>query len=274
MKKVRITKILISTLILLLVLICNNVNINAEETITEVKSGKTYQIDLNQDGKKENVRLTQHLLEKDNPYNYYGSIYVDGVKVYTTPKDVYGFTVTMKFVTCGNQVFLNVTQYTDNDIMLYNKLLYFNDNKLIEAIDFTKIEGVRSCEIISASEDKIKVACENMPSQLASILWNATYTVEGSKVKLKSPVHKVKSGVNIALSSLTTNRTVTFTRKVGGKKEAFKVSYGKKVKLLSITVKGNKIYGYFQYGKKKGYLRVDPYYEKSYFKGVYKYLAG
>lgn len=274
MQKNKILKLLPSIILIFIVLLCHNVQAKAE-TIIDTTKDKTYQIDLNQDGKEEKVKLEQYSLT-DSVDNYYGIIYIDGKKLYTTPKDIYAYDIDMKFITCGNQVFINVSQYTDNGIIEYNKLLYFNGTTLEESIDLYKAEPcARSCEIISVNEDKMVVACESMPSQLASITWKSTYLVDGNTVKLKGNVHKVKSGIeNRSISTLVTNRTVTFASKIGSKKVSFKLGAGKKVKLLSITTKGHKIYGYFQYGKKKGYLRVDPHLDTAYFKNVYKYLAG
>lgn len=274
MQNKKIIKLLTSIILMFVVLLYHNAQVKAK-TIMVTTEGKMYQIDLNQDGEKEKVKLKQYAID-DSAYNYYGIIYIDGKKAYTTPKDVYGYGIDMKFVSCGDQVFVNVSQFTDNDIMVFNKLLYFNGTSMDEVIDFNKVEpSVRTCEIISATEDKIVVACEAMPTQLASIKWKSTYLVNGNTVKIKSHVHKVKSGIeNRSISTLVTNRTVTFSSKIGSKKVAFKLTAGKKVKLLSITTKGNKVYGYFQYGKKKGYVRVDDYHDTAYFKNVYEYLAG
>lgn len=274
MSKKKIFILLPSIFLMFVVLLCHNVQAKAE-AITDTTRDKTYQIDLNQDGKKEKVKLKQYSLA-DSSDNYYGIIYIDGKKAYTTPKDIYAYDIKMKLITCGDQVFINVSQSSDNGFVDYNKLLCFNGTTLEESIDFKKVEPcVRYCEILSVINDKIVVTCESMPSQLASITWKSTYLVEGNAVKLKSHVHKVKSGIeNRSISTLVTNRTVAFTSKIGSKKIAFKLGAGKKVKLLSITTKGGRIYGCFQYGKKKGYLRVDPHYDTAYFKNVYKYLAG
>ncbi|WP_167956353.1 hypothetical protein [Anaerosporobacter faecicola] len=274
MKKKGIFQYVSKVTLMLSLAVCFTVSAKAK-TITDAKEGKTYKIDLDQDGVKEKVKL-KHVTQEDSPDNVYGEVYIDGKKKYTTDTEAYGYGINMKFVTCGDQVFINLSQETDNDILLINKLLYLKEDKLIEAVDFKSVEsGIRGCEITSAKEGKIIVRCEAQPNQLASILWNSTYIVDGTKVTLKSHVHKVKSGIpDRSVSSFVTNKKLTFTTKVGNKTTAFKVGAGKKVQLISIVTKGDKIYGYFKYGKKKGYVRVDPYYEKAYFKNVYKYLAG
>lgn len=277
MKKEQIVKYLISFVCVVIVALGICTQVNAEtKTVTNAKEGKTYEIDLDQDGSNEAIKLVQKPISKDCPDNYYGILYLDGKKVYTTSKEVYGFDVGMKFVTCGKQVFINLYQSAESDIIVMNKLLYLQDTKLVEAIDILQSEPcVRDCEVTGATDGKITVSCNAMPCQLASIMWNATYKVEGSKVTLKSNVHKVKSGIERDYNStLTTNRSVSFMKVAGGKEVSFKLAANQKVKLLSIKTKGNKIYGYFQYGDKKGYVRVDPYYTKAYFKNVYKYLAG
>ncbi|WP_455715558.1 hypothetical protein [Anaerosporobacter sp.] len=274
MKKKKIMKLVSGIILMFVGLHFHNVQVDAK-TIMDTTKDKTYQIDLDQDGKKEKVKLKQCSID-DLDYNYYGIIYVDGKKAYTTPKDIYAYDINMKIITSGDQVFINVSQSSDNGNLEFNKLLSFNGTTLDEVIDFKKVEpGLRSCEITSATKDKIVVSCESMPCQLASIKWKSTYLVNGNAVKIKSHVHKVKSGIEgRSISTLETNRTVTFTSEIGSKKVAFKLGAGKKVKLLSITTKKDKIYGCFQYGKKKGYVRVDPYHETAYFKNIYKYLAG
>jgi hypothetical protein len=247
------------------------------ESIVSANEKTTYQIDLDMNGTKDKIELKQYLVSKDMNGNYYGILYINGNKVYVTSKTNNGYGIEMNFITCKDQVLINLRQSTDNDIMVFNKLLYFKNNEVKEAVDFKQMEpGMRSCKVVKVANDEITVQCEAQPCQLASVLWKSTYTVQGNSVKLKSAVHKVESGIkNHSVSSFVTNRALTFTDKIGSKKAVFTLKADQKVNLLSITTRKNgEIYGYFQYGKKKGYLRVDPYYDTPYFKHVYEYLAG
>jgi len=277
MRNVKIMKLL-TCYIALVLMIWGKPAIHAKaEGIVEAGQRKTYQIDLDMDGTDEEIELKQYQISKDMEGYYYGILYVNGNKAYATSKSDYGFSIEMNFITCGDQVFINLRQSSDNDVMLYNKLLYFKNDVVEEAVDFKKVEaGMRSCRVSKAADGKIIVECEAQPCQLASILWKATYTVQENSVKLKSAVHKVVSGnENHSVFSFVTNKTLTFTNKVGSKNAAFTLKAGKEVKLLSITTRKNgKIYACFQYSKKKGYLRVDPYYNTAYFKNVYEFLAG
>ncbi len=278
MRSVKIMKLVTCYIALLVLMIWGKPVIHAKaEGIEKADQEKTYQIDLDMDGTDEEVKLKQFQISKDMEGYYYGILYVNGNKAYTTSKSEYGFVIEMNFITCKDQVFINLRQSSDNDIMLYNKLLCLKDDVVIEAVDFRKVEaGMRSCRVAKVAEGKIIVECEAQPCQLASVLWEATYTVQENSVNLKSAVHKVKSGSeNHSVDTFVTNKTLTFTNKIGSKNVAFTLKAGQKVKLLSITTrKSGKIYACFQYGKKKGYLRVDPYYNTPYFKNVYEFLAG
>ena len=278
MRNVKIMKLLTCYIALLVLMIWGKPVIHAKaEGIENADQEKTYQLDLDMDGTDEEIELKQYQISKDMDGYYYGVLYVNGNKAYVTSKSDYGFVIEMNFITCGNQVFINLRQSSDNDIMLYNKLLCLKNDVVIEAVDFKEVEaGMRSCRVAKAADGKIIVVCEAQPCQLASILWKATYTVQENSVKLKSAVHKVESGIeNHSIAYYVTNKTLTFTNKVGSKNVAFTLKAGQKVKLLSITTrKSGKIYACFQYGKKKGYLRVDPYYNTAYFKNVYEFLAG
>lgn len=247
------------------------------ESIIKADTGKAYQIDLDQDGTTEKVILKQKEISEELGGFYYGILYVNGKNVYETSKLDYGFELTMNFVTCGERVFINLRQNTDNDIMLFNRILSYQDDTMTELVDFKKEEpGMRSCYLKKATANKLTVECEAQPNQLGSVMWNAIYQIDNNEITLKSAVHKVKSGMeNRSVATLVTNKKLTFTDRVGSKTKAFSLTAGKKVKLVSITTrKSGKIFACVKYGDKIGYLRVDPYYNKACFQHVYEYLAG
>lgn len=273
MKKQKIQKSIIAMLTMIAVFALCSLSVGAAGT-KKASVGKTYQIDLNKDGVKEKVKIKSYAVDK---YGYeYAKVYVNGKALYTTPKDVYGYRVNMQFITCGKQVYINLNQATDNDYTGMNILLMYKGKKLVKIADFKSAEPcVGTSEVIASTSNTITVKCYAQPSQIGGILWNSTYSVKGSSIKLKSNVHKVKSAIEKrSVTLFTANKSIKFTTKVGGSKAAYYIKKGTRVKLLNIVTKGSKVYGYFQYSKYKGYLRIDPYYNTSYFKNVYQYLAG
>lgn len=231
--------------------------------------------DVDGDGVMEQIGFTQTEL-KDYPDFFYGTITVDGKEVLSTPQDQFGYWLTASVITCGKNVFVEVYQFGDNDICVFHKLFSIDKNhKAKVAVNFLKTEpAVTSSDIIKVTNKSIKLSSYTQPSQVGAIKFDSVYTVKGNKVTLKSATHKVKSLVKKLKKLIyTTNRKVKFTTKINGKK-GFTLKKGVKVKLLNVTLVKNKVYGCYKYGKKKGYLRVDKYLTKGYFKVVYHYLAG
>lgn len=74
-----------------------------------------------------------------------------------------------------------------------------------------------------------------------------------------------------------TAKKVTFYKKAGSKKVAFRVPKGKAATLKKLTYSKKKIYLQFKYGKKYGYLHVNRAnynFEKPLFQNVNSRLAG
>ena len=80
-----------------------------------------------------------------------------------------------------------------------------------------------------------------------------------------------------AKNKFITAKKVTFYKKAGSKKVAFRVPKGKAVTLKKLIYSKKKIYLQFKYGKKYGYLRVNRAnynFEKPLFQNVNSRLAG
>lgn len=88
---------------------------------------------------------------------------------------------------------------------------------------------------------------------------------------------KDKYSKYFAKNKFITAKKVTFYKKAGSKKVAFRVPKGKAVTLKKLTYSKKKIYLQFKYGKKYGYLRVNRAnynFEKPLFQNVNSRLAG
>ena len=80
-----------------------------------------------------------------------------------------------------------------------------------------------------------------------------------------------------AKNKFITAKKVTFYKKAGSKKVAFRVPKGKAVTLKKLIYSKKKIYLQFKYGKKYGYLRVNRAnynFEKPLFQNVNSRLSG
>ena len=88
---------------------------------------------------------------------------------------------------------------------------------------------------------------------------------------------KDKYSKYFAKNKFITAKKVTFYKKAGSKKVAFRVPKGKAVTLKKLIYSKKKIYLQFKYGKKYGYLRVNRAnynFEKPLFQNVNSRLSG
>lgn len=273
MKHEKVRKVIIALVTIVAIFATCSLQAGAAKT-KAASVGKNYHIDLNNDGVKEKVKIKAYAIDQ---YGYeYAKVYINDKLMYTTPKDNNGYRVKMQFVTCGKQVYINLNQSTDNDYTAMNLLLRYKGKKLVKVGDFEASEPcVTASEVVSSTSNTITVRCYAQPAQIAGVIWDSTYNVKGSSVKLKTKVHKVKSAIEgRSVAKFTANKSIKFTTKAGGTKASYYIKKGTAVKLLNVVTKGSKVYGYFQYSKYKGYLRIDSYSKTAYFKNVYKYLAG
>ena len=143
-------------------------------------------------------------------------------------------------------------------------------------------------EIVTANKKGITVKHRVQPMETGWINWTLPFKYSKQKfIRTASSTKTVRSelGQNrkdkysryFAKNKFITAKKVTFYKKAGSKKVAFRVPKGKAVTLKKLTYSKKKIYLQFKYGKKYGYLRVNRAnynFEKPLFQNVNSRLAG
>lgn len=262
-------------------------------SITNVVPGKpgagnavTTSCDITGDGIPETIRT--YYTWKDG-YTDYFYIDVDGSNALSlNMADHLCFAPFVNIVVSNPEnICIQILCHTDNDYTAFNQLFQYDAS----AKQFSPLldlhSGVtKACENVTAATDTgFIVKNHYQPPEIGWISWNYTYTWQNGIPVLVSDQNTVTSAV-FKNKKFTTERTLTFYKTPGGKKKAFKLKPGKKVKLKYIKVTSNRMYAGFKYGKKTGWLRIDNSYEKvykynrksgttkGYFKKVYMHLAG
>lgn len=248
------------------------------------------EVDMDHDGKADSIRI---YISKDcDGYATHLTMTMNGKSVYS-PKvtDLYCYMFSAKYfkLANNNQEFIQITGLGMSDYMCFNQILtYDNQTGRMRCINSFANSPLYEKEILSASKTKIVLNHYVQPCETGMIQWKLSYKYKNGKfipaasstktVKSKvATMYKNKYSKYFAKNKFVTAKKVTFYKKAGGKKIAFRVPKGKIVTLKKLTYSKKKIYLQFKYGKKRGYLRVNKEkynFDKPIFRDVNSRLAG
>lgn len=198
--------------------------------------------------------------------------------------------LTVKYAKMSTQhTFIQIIGRGENDYVTYNEI--FTYNKKSNQFRVVKSFNDRSSyaeEIVTANKKGITVKHRVQPMETGWINWTLPFKYSKQKfIRTASSTKTVRSelGQNrkdkysryFAKNKFITAKKVTFYKKAGSKKVAFRVPKGKAVTLKKLIYSKKKIYLQFKYGKKHGYLRVNRAnynFEKPLFQNVNSRLSG
>lgn len=288
MRKIKM-KVLIMGLIVMLGILFGKTRTFAAEltTMTPERVGQqvTAQADVDGDGVPNTI--TAYCTAGENVYTKNIYVKVDGkqaLKLDVSQEGIYGFNIVLA-KSDSNPQCMQIYGQGDNDCINVNRIYKYDSatKTFQEMLNLKEGEGRYSAGITKVTSTGIIVGNSVQPPEIGWTGWNLEYVWQDGKLKLASNEGTITHTV---MKTFRTDRKLTFYKTAGGKKVAFTLKKGKKVRAKKVKMTKTKMYVQFQYGKKKGWLRVNREYDEvykfdknynlkqEYFKNVYKCLAG
>lgn len=262
------------------------------KNIPQTKTSGTYagNIDITGDGNADSV-IIRTTPDQEGWYINRFTIYLNGKRITEISlRDHDCYYLVVKYAKMSKQhAFIQIIGRGENDYVTYNEI--FTYNKKSNQFRVVKSFNDRSSyaeEIVTANKKGITVKHRVQPMETGWINWTLPFKYSKQKfIRTASSTKTVRSelGQNrkdkysryFAKNKFITAKKVTFYKKAGSKKVAFRVPKGKAVTLKKLIYSKKKIYLQFKYGKKYGYLRVNRAnynFEKPLFQNVNSRLAG
>ena len=236
----------------------------------ELKNQKNIKkYDVTGDGKVDKIRIDCDNEEKAYPgWGTSWKIYINDKVVYqnkdnwTTCLEVQYYKVSAK------RIYLLVTNcMMENGDILGCELYQYKNGTLKKVCDFYDaiIKNIYcfhyGVSIKSMTAKKIVISCRNQFNATAYLYWDMEYQYKSGKWKKTGTVHTVTNDINKIMNqsdTWTANRKFSTTTTAGGKKKAFTVKKGDKVKIKKICLKNKHTYIHITNAKgKTGWLK-DP----------------
>lgn len=241
----------------------------AVKNIPQQKNSNSFaaNVDMNGDKKADSI-VIKASKEKENSYVSQYTIYMNKKAVTAVNlSDFYCNYFTVKYVKMSNsREFLQIIGHGDNDYIVYNELLaYSKKTKQFYTVNSFHESNIYATEIISANKNGLVIRHSDQPAETGWLFWTLPYKYQKGKfVPTTTSTNTVKSGIAgsrkdkyskyFAKNKFVAAKKLTF---YNGNKVAFRVNKGKVVTLTKLSLSKNKIYLQFQYGKKKGWIRVN-----------------
>lgn len=262
------------------------------KNIPQTKTSGTYvgNVDLTGDENADSV-IIRTTPDQEGWYINRFTIYLNGKRITEISlRDHDCYDLTVKYAKMSTQhTFIQIIGRGENDYVTYNEI--FTYNKKSNQFRVVKSFNNRSSyaeEIVTANKKGITVKHRVQPMETGWINWTLPFKYSKQKfIRTASSTKTVRSelGQNrkdkysryFAKNKFITAKKVTFYKKAGSKKVAFRVPKGKAVTLKKLIYSKKKIYLQFKYGKKYGYLRVNRAnynFEKPLFQNVNSRLSG
>lgn len=271
-------------------LICMEVEQVTAASVTSLSPSRSGQrvsskVDLDGDGVLDTV--SAYNTTYDGTYTKYIYVSVNGktaLKLDLTKECAYGFHMNIVESDAQNKC-IQIYASSDNDMITFNCLYKYDvvSGQFLELLNLFQGVHRNSVNVKRATETGFVVNNRYQPMETGWIYWDYTYVWENGNIALKSTTGPVTYCIK---KKFTTDRTIKFYKKPGGKKVSFTLKKGKKVKMKQVKMTKKKMYVQFQYGKKKGWIFVGRKYsqvykhdknyklKQEYFKNVNQYLVG
>lgn len=288
MRKIKMKVAIMGLLVMLGILFGKTRAFAAElTTMTPKRVGQQVTAQADVDGDGVSNTITAYCTAGENAYTKNVYVKVDGkqaLKLDVSQEGIYGFNIVLAESDSNHQC-MQIYGQGDNDCINMNRIYKYDSatKTFQEMLNLKEGEGRYSAGITKVTSTGIIVGNSVQPPEIGWTGWNLEYVWQDGKLKLASNEGTI---TNTVMKTFRTDRKLTFYKTAGGKKVAFTLKKGKKVKAKKVKMTKIKMYVQFQYGKKKGWLRVNREYDEvykfdknynlkqEYFKNVYKCLAG
>lgn len=229
---------------------------------------KTCRVDLDGDGKKEQLR-------SDLKYDEYGtitdaSIYINGKKALTLKKPLWGLKFGADYIKMSkNNIFIRCYVTSDNYIPVSDCFYRYDakNTRLVKVVELLDVNAAgKYAKIKSVSESKVKVEYGHWVESIGYIIWTNTYTAEDGRLKRDTKASKAKSGFSAGSSDpdgygklfeknqYKTTRELIFHKELSMRTEAFRTEADDILTLRKIKYAKDNWYIQFEKDGKKGWI--------------------
>lgn len=246
----------------------------ASAGITRVDEDAEYtDFDLDGDGEKDSFYIeTSYGSEDECDYTGTLKVYVNDKKVFSQKRDYHPYYGVQLITLKNGKTFIDIESSVSSDDDFIHKLYRCKSDKLSAVYDFQK-----DCEnysvscwttIKKVSGNSLQLSCSAQFYATGSIGWNMKVNYTNGAFK------RAGSSYDIQKNKWTAQRTMRAYKKAGGKKLAYKIKKGEKVKIYNVVIKNNKVYFKVKNRNGKGktaYLtatkKFPPYFKEAVFFG-------
>lgn len=246
----------------------------ASAGITRVDEDAVYtDFDLDGDGEKDSFYIeTSYGSEDECDYTGTLKVYVNDKKVFSQKRDYHPYYGVQLITLENGKTFIDIESSVSSDDDFIHKLYRCKSDKLSAVYDFQK-----DCEnysvscwttIKKVSGNSLQLSCGAQFHTTGLIGWNMKVNYTNGAFK------RAGSSYDIQKNKWTAQRTMRAYKKAGGKKLAYKIKKGEKVKIYNVVIKNNKVYFKVKNRNGKGktaYLtatkKFPPYFKEAVFFG-------
>lgn len=228
-----------AVLVLLLLLGCTH-KVNAAATGSyPLKSNKTYQYDLDGDGKKESVKIKMGKLDDDRYYKAY--VYVNGTRKLTI-SDKFGFydIYAQVLVMSSKKVFIYINPFGDNDDGS-KKIYQYQNGKFKKSINLDSMG--RYASVQKVGKEKITMEIRRTWSAIGVFSYTCNLAYKNGKLAPDAKTYKIVSYSPVGDNAhpyLTAKGDIQIYKSNNTKEKSFVLKKGQKVKITKYSLNGKK----------------------------------
>ena len=254
----------------------------ASAGITLVEEDKEYtNFDLDGDGEKDNLYIEiSNGNEDEGDVTGTLKVYVNDTKVFSQKRNYFP-SYGVQLITLGNgKTFIEINSSVSSDDDIIDKLYQYKSDKLSAVYDFQK-----PCEnysntcwttIKKVSGNSLQLSCTAQFHTTGLVGWNAKVNYTNGTFKRVGSSYAINYKTFKQKNKWTAQRTMKAYKTAGGKKVAYTIKKGDKIKIYNVVIKSNKVY--FKVKNKSGkgktaYLTASKkgiwpsYFKESFFAG-------
>lgn len=220
----------------------------ASAGITRVDEDAEYtDFDLDGDGEKDSFYIeTSYGSEDECDYTGTLKVYVNDKKVFSQKRDYHPYYGVQLITLENGKTFIDIESSVSSDDDIIHKLYRCKSDKLSAVYDFQK-----DCEnysdsywttIKKVSGNSLQLSCGAQFHATGIMGWNMKVNYTNGAFKRAGSSYDINYKSSERKNKWTAQRTMRAYKKAGGKKLAYKIKKGEKVKIYNVVIKNNKVY--------------------------------
>lgn len=202
--------------------------------------------DLNGDGENDSFYIEKSYSSEEGDATGTLKVYVNDEEVFSQ-KRKYRPNYGVQLITLGNgKTFVEIESSISSDDDIIHKLYQYKSDKLNAVYDFQKPFGSYSdyhfVGIEKVSGNSLKLSCTSQLYTTGIVNWKMKVNYSNGTFKRSASSYAIDYKSSGQKNKWTAQRTMKAYKTAGGKKVAYKVKKGDKIKIYNVVIKNNKVY--------------------------------